>query len=232
LLLEIKGLHSFYGTSHILHGISLDIETDGIVSVLGRNGVGKSTLIRSITGVVLPQRGSIVFKGTDITKLKSHERARLGVSLVPQGRELIPDITVEENLLVALIGKGRKNGAIPDYIFDYFPSIKEYLGRKAGVLSGGQQQLVAIARALIQEPELLLLDEPTEGIQPSIVAEIQKIVKQIYDDHDCAILLVEQNLNFVREVTQRFAMMEGGQILADGDIGELTEDLVQAHLSV
>ncbi len=232
MLLEIKGLHSFYGTSHILHGITLEIETDGIISVLGRNGVGKSTLIRSITGVVMPKEGSIVFKGTDITKMKSHDRARLGISLVPQGRELIPDVTVEENLMVALIGRGRKNGAIPDYIFDYFPSIKEFLKRKAGVLSGGQQQLVAIARALIQEPQLLLLDEPTEGLQPSIVAEIQKIVRQIYNEHNCAILLVEQNLNFVRDVTHRFAMMEGGRILADGEIGELTEEIVQAHLSV
>ncbi len=232
MLLEIRDLHSFYGTSHVLHGISLTIEAEGIVSVLGRNGVGKTTLMRSITGVVVPKRGAITFKGKDITKLKSHERARLGISIAPQGRELIPDITVEENLRVALIGLGKKNGQIPGYVFDYFPSIRELLGRKAGVLSGGQQQQVAIARALIQEPELLLLDEPTEGIQPSIVAEIQKIVKQIYANHKCAILLVEQNLDFVRDVTTRFAMMEGGRILADGDVGELSEDLIRAHLSV
>jgi urea transport system ATP-binding protein len=232
LLLEIRDLHSFYGTSHVLHGISLDIEADGIVSVLGRNGVGKTTLMRSITGVVVPKQGSIIFKGQDITKLKSHQRARLGIAFAPQGRELIPDITVEDNLRVALIGRGKKNGGIPDYVFDYFPAIRELLGRKAGILSGGQQQQVAIARALIQEPELLLLDEPTEGIQPTIVAEIQKIVKQIYTDHNCAILLVEQHLDFVREVTQRFAMMEGGRILADGEIGELSEELVRAHLSV
>jgi urea transport system ATP-binding protein len=232
VLLEVKDLHSFYGTSHILHGISFAIEDAGIVSVLGRNGVGKSTLMRSITGVVQPRQGSVVFKGQDITKLKSHDRARLGISIAPQGRELIPDITVMDNLQVALLGKGIRKNGLPDFVFDYFPDIKNLLSRRAGVLSGGQQQQVAIARALIQEPDLLLLDEPTEGLQPSIVADIQRIIERVHVDHNCAVLLVEQNLDFVRDVTQRFAIMERGQILADGGVGELSQDLVQKHLSV
>jgi urea transport system ATP-binding protein len=233
VLLEIENVHSFYGTSHVLHGVSLDIDATSIVSVLGRNGVGKTTLMRTITGIILPERGKVRFNGQDITRLKSHQRARLGISYVPQGRELIPDITVAENLRAALLGKGKaKNGAVPDYVFEFFPAIRDFMRRKAGTLSGGQQQQVAIARALIQEPILLLLDEPTEGLQPSIVQEIQTIIKRIHADHNCAILLVEQNLDFVRDVTQNFAMMEGGQISVDGTIAELTEDLVKQHLSV
>jgi len=189
--------------------------------------------MRTITGVIVPASGAVRFNGKDITKLKTHERARMGISYVPQGRELIPDITVAENLRLALLGKGlNKNGAVPDYVFDFFPAIRDNMNRKAGTLSGGQQQQVAIARALLQEPTLLLLDEPTEGLQPSIVAEIQTIIKRIHDNGNCAILLVEQNLDFVRDVTQNFAMMEGGQIFVQGEIGELTEDLVKQHLSV
>jgi len=227
-------MHSFYGTSHILHGIGLSIEDRGMVSVLGRNGVGKSTLMRSVMGVLRPRRGRVIFKGQDVTNLKSHHRARLGLSYVPQGRELIPDISVEENLQLALLGKGY-NGRqlnIPEYVYEYFPPLRELQKRQAGVLSGGQQQQVAIARALIQEPDLLLLDEPTEGLQPSIVEEIQGIIRRIHMERGCAILLVEQNLDFVREVTERFAMMESGRIVAQGRVGELSAEIVKAHLSV
>ena len=232
MLLDVQDIHSFYGTSHILHGVTLSIETGGMVSVLGRNGVGKTTLVRSIMGVLTPRQGKVMFNDRDITTRKSHERARLGISYVPQGRELIPDITVEENLFVALLGRGKANGEIPGFVYDYFPAIRDLRERRAGVLSGGQQQQVAIARALIQEPDLLLLDEPTEGLQPSVVAEIQEIIKRIHAERNCAILLVEQNLDFVREVTQQFAMMENGQILVFGKVEELTQDLVARHLSV
>ncbi|TFH42233.1 MAG: ATP-binding cassette domain-containing protein, partial [Lysobacterales bacterium] len=141
MLLELQEVHSFYGTSHILHGVGLSIEDRGMVSVLGRNGVGKSTLMRSVMGVLRPTRGKVIFKGQDVTNLKSHHRARLGLSYVPQGRELIPDISVEENLLVALMGKGNNGGqlSVPEYVYEYFPAIREFLKRRAGVLSGGQQ---------------------------------------------------------------------------------------------
>ena len=232
MTLEIKDIDNFYGTSHILHGVSLDIPEGGMVSVLGRNGAGKSTLLRAVIGVVPPKSGSIIFDGKDITRLKSHDRARLGISYVPQGREIIPDLSVTENLLLAMLGKGIANGQPPGFVFDYFPALKPLADRKGGVLSGGQQQLLAIARALVQEPKLLLMDEPTEGLQPSVVAEIQEIIKRIHSERGCAILLVEQNLDFVREVTQEFAMMENGRILTQGHINELTQDVVTAHLSV
>ena len=232
MLLEVQEIHSFYGTSHILHGVTLSIDAGGLVSVLGRNGVGKTTLVRSIMGILKPARGKLVFNGRDITARDPHERSGLGIAYVPQGRELIPDITVEENLSLALLGKGKAANAIPGFVFDYFPGLKEWRGRRAGVLSGGQQQQVAIARALVQEPDLLLLDEPTEGLQPSLVIGIQEIIKRIHTDRNCGILLVEQNLSFVREVTQQFAMMENGRILVSGKMEELTDELVARHLSV
>jgi urea transport system ATP-binding protein len=230
--LEIKSINAFYGTSHILHEVSLEVPSSGMVSVLGRNGAGKTTLLRSVMGVVPPKSGNVVLDGQDITRLKSHKRARMGISYVPQGREIIPDITVAENLTLALVGKGKVNGGPPEFVFDYFPALRDLTGRKGGILSGGQQQLLAIARAIVQEPDLLLLDEPTEGLQPSVVAEIQDIIKRIHTERGCKILLVEQNLGFVREVTEQFAMMENGRILVQGDVAELTEELVARHLSV
>ena len=232
MALEIKGIDNFYGTSHILHGVTLDIADGGMVSVLGRNGAGKTTLLRAVIGTVPPNTGSITFNGDDITRLKPHTRARLGISYVPQGREIIPDLTVTENLLLAMLGKGISNGQPPGFVFDYFPALKPLADRRGGVLSGGQQQLLAIARALVQEPKLLLMDEQTEGLQPSLVAEIQEIIKRIHDERGCTILLVEQNLDFVREVTQQFAMMENGRIRTQGHISELTDEVVAAHLSV
>ncbi len=232
MALEIRNINSFYGTSHILHGVSLDIGDGGLVSVLGRNGAGKTTLLRSVTGILQPHSGSITYGGQDITRLKTHKRTHLGISYVPQGREIIPDLTVSENLTVAMLGKGAKNPNPPGYVFDYFPALKELTGRKGGVLSGGQQQQLAIARALAQEPDLLLLDEPTEGLQPSVVDEIQSIIRRIHDERGCSILLVEQNLEFVRAVTKTFAIMENGRIVVSGPIGELDADLARSHLSV
>lgn len=231
-MLKIQGIDGYYGTSHILHKVSLEIDDGGMVSVLGRNGAGKTTLLRAVTGIVPPQSGSITFNGTDITKLKTHQRAQLGVSYVPQGREIIPDLTVAENLVLAMLGKGTRNGAPPEFIFDYFPALKDLTERKGGVLSGGQQQQLAIARALVQEPQLLLLDEPTEGLQPSVVDEIDNIIRRIHTERGCAILLVEQNLEFVRAVTQTFAIMENGRIAVKGHIDELTVELASQYLSV
>ena len=231
-MLSINGINSFYGTSHILHGISLELADGGMFSVLGRNGAGKSTLLRSIIGLNAPRSGHIRFDGADITRLKSHDRARLGIGYVPQGREIIADLTVLENLQLALIGIGRKDDGLPRFVFEYFPALKSLTERKGGVLSGGQQQQLAIARALVQEPKLLLLDEPTEGLQPSVVDEIDNIIKRIHSERNCAILLVEQNLQFVRDITQKFAILETGHIVAAGDIGELTDEVVRKHLSV
>ena len=232
MTIEIAGINSFYGTSHILHDLSLEIGDGEMVSILGRNGAGKTTLLRSIIGLNPPRDGAIRFKGTDITRLKSHHRARMGIGYVPQGREIIADITVMENLSLAMLGKGNGRGKVPDFIFEYFPALRLLADRKGGVLSGGQQQQLAVARALVQNPDLLLLDEPTEGLQPSVVEEISTNVKRIHVERKCSILLVEQRLEFVRDITERFAIMEIGQIVAEGRIADLTDEVVRKHLSV
>ena len=232
MTLQVRDIDTFYGTSHILHGVSLDIADRELCAVLGRNGAGKTTLLRSITGVNPPADGSILLDGIEIAHLKSHRRAWLGVSYVPQGREIIPDITVAENIYLALLGKGRKGNKVPTFVFDYFPALKLVINQKGGTLSGGQQQQLAIARAMVQEPKLLLMDEPTEGLQPSVVEEIEPIIKRIPSERNCAVLLVEQNLDFVRAITQKFAILETGRIVASGDIGEITSDVVRKHLAV
>jgi urea transport system ATP-binding protein len=221
-MLRITNINTFYGTSHIIHGVSLEIEDGELVSVLGRNGAGKTTLLRSITGVNPPKSGSIELQGSDITRLKSHRRTHIGISYVPQGRQIIPDVTVDENIRLALLGKSMKVNGSLGLAYDYFP----------GVLSGGQQQQLAIARALVQQPRLLLLDEPTEGLQPSVVEEIQNIIKRILDERRCAVLLVEQRLDFVRDISRRFAMLDTGRIVAQGSVKELTDAVVKKHLQV
>lgn len=232
MALEIDRINTFYGTSHILHDLSLTVPDGAMISVLGRNGVGKSTLLRSIIGLNPPRRGRIVLDGRDIARMQSYRRARLGIGYVPQGREIIADMTVAQNLEIAMQAKGLRSTKIPDFVFDLFPMLAPLMKRRGGVLSGGQQQQLAIARALVQEPALLLLDEPTEGLQPSVVEEIDRIIRRIHAERNCSILLVEQNLFFVREVTEEFAIMENGRIVAADAIAQLTDDLVAAHLSV
>jgi len=230
--LQVHNIDTFYGTSHILHGVSLDIADGELCAILGRNGAGKTTLLRSITGVNPPSQGSIVLDGTEIAHLKSHRRTWLGISYVPQGRDIIPDLTVAENIYLALLGRRQKSKKIPEFVFDYFPALKSLVDLKGGVLSGGQQQQLAIARALVQQPKLLLLDEPTEGLQPSVVEEIEPIIKRIPGERQCAVLLVEQNLDFVRAITQKFTILDTGRIAASGDISELTADVIHRHLAV
>ena len=232
MTLAVHDIDTFYGTSHILHRVSLEIADGELYAVLGRNGAGKTTLLRSITGVNPPKSGSIALDGIDITRLKSHQRARLGISYVPQGREIIFDLTVRENIVLAMIGRNQRARVVPDYIWDYFPALRPLVDRKGGVLSGGQQQQLAIARTLVQEPRLLLLDEPTEGLQPSVVEEIDEIIKRIRRERNCAVLLVEQNLAFVRDVAERFAILDTGRIVANGAIAQLTPEVVQRHLAV
>jgi urea transport system ATP-binding protein len=231
-MLRVKDINTFYGTSHILHQVSLIVGDGELVSVLGRNGAGKTTLLRSITGINPAKTGTIELDDIDITQMKSHKRTRLGISYVPQARQIIPDLTVAENIELALLGKGMANNRVPQMVFDYFPALEPIAGRKGGVLSGGQQQQLAIARALVQEPKLLLLDEPTEGLQPSVVEEIQMIIKRILAERQCSVLLVEQRLDFVRDITQRFAILETGHIAAQGDVSELTDAVVKKHLQV
>jgi urea transport system ATP-binding protein len=230
--LRIHDIDTYYGTSHILHGVSLQVGEGDLVAVLGRNGAGKTTLLRSITGENPPRRGHIHFDGVDITTMKSHQRTRIGLSYVPQGRQIIPDLTVEDNIRVAMLGKGRDARQIPAFVHEYFPGLKELFPRKGGVLSGGQQQLLAIARALVQEPKLLLLDEPTEGLQPSIVEEIDGVIKRVRKDRNCTVLLVEQNLDFVRDVTERFAILDTGRLVEEGEVVSLSDEFVRRHLQV
>ena len=232
MTLQINNINSYYGSSHILQNVSLSVDDGAMVSVLGRNGVGKSTLLKSIVGLNPPREGTIKLNGKDITNAKTHERTHQGVAYVPQGREIIPDLTIDENLIVAMRGVGNKSKEIPGNIFELFPALGSIRGRKGGVLSGGQQQQLAIARALIQNPSILLLDEPTEGLQPSVVDEIVEITRRIHADNNCAILLVEQNLEFVRDIAKYFAIMDNGQIVEQGAIDQLTEDVVKKHLSV
>jgi urea transport system ATP-binding protein len=232
MMLRVKSINTFYGTSHILHGVSLDVAEGELVTVLGRNGAGKTTLLRSICGVNPPTGGSIEFEGVDITQLKSHRRTHLGISYVPQGRQIIPDISVDDNIRVALLGKGLPSNKVPEIVFDYFPALGTIRDRKGGVLSGGQQQQLAIARALVQQPKLLLFDEPTEGLQPSVVAEIQEIIPRILASGKCSVLLVEQRLDFVRNITQRFAILDTGRVVADGKIEDLTDEVIRGHLQV
>jgi urea transport system ATP-binding protein len=232
MTLQVQDIDTYYGTSHILHDVSLEIGDGELFAVLGRNGAGKTTLLRSISGVNPPKTGSITLNGTNITNFQTHKRAHAGVSYVPQGRDIIADITAEENIFLALLGKGKKARKVPDFVFDYFPALKPLMPVKGGVLSGGQQQQLAIARALVQEPRLLLMDEPTEGLQPSVVEEIDSIIKRIPKERECAVLLVEQNLDFVRDITQRFAILDTGRIVAEGNINELTADIAQRHLAV
>jgi urea transport system ATP-binding protein len=231
-MLRVSDIQTFYGTSHILHGVTLEVADGELVSVLGRNGAGKTTLLRSVTGVNAPKGGKIELGDTDITAMKSHRRTHLGISYVPQGRQIIPDISVAENIQVAMLGKGMNGRKVPDFVFDYFPALKDITGRKGGVLSGGQQQQLAIARAFVQEPKMLLLDEPTEGLQPSVVEQIQQTIKRIMRERKLSVLLVEQRLDFVRDITQRFAILDSGRIVAQGNVGELTDDVVRRHLQV
>ena len=232
MTLEVRDIDSYYGTSHILHGLSFTVGARDLFAVLGRNGAGKTTLLRSIAGLNPPRAGRILFNETDITELKPYARARLGISYVPQGREIIPDLTVEENVLLSLMGVRKPAKRVPDLLYDYFPALHELRRRRGGVLSGGQQQQLAIGRALVQEPDLLLLDEPTEGLQPSVVEEIDEILKRISSEQSCDVLLVEQNMDFVRDTMKDFAILDTGRVVARGGIEELTDELAHRHLSV
>ncbi len=231
-MLQVKALNQFYGLSHTLWDVDLTVPAGSRMCLMGRNGMGKTTLLKCVMGLHPASSGSITFNGTDLTKCPAEQRARIGIGYVPQGREIFPQLTVEENLRVGL--GIRKNGpkAIPDSIFDMFPVLKKMLNRRGGDLSGGQQQQLAIGRALVLEPSLLILDEPTEGIQPNIVHEIGDIVLRLNQQQGLTVLLVEQKLPFARRVASEFCILDKGRRVASGEIGDLTDAVVQAHLSV
>lgn len=231
-MLAIKDLNQFYGGSHILWDVELNVPAGSRMCLMGRNGMGKTTLLKCVMGLQAVSSGSIVFEGTNLLQCPAEQRARLGIGYVPQGREIFSQLTVEENLRIGL--GVRKNGprSIPGRIFDLFPVLKRMMNRRGGDLSGGQQQQLAIGRALVLEPKLLILDEPTEGIQPNIVHEIGDIVLKLNQDEGLTVLLVEQKLPFARRVASEFCILDKGRRVAAGSIGDLTDDLVREHLSV
>ncbi len=231
-LLEVREIDTFYGASHILHSLSLSMERGAIECILGRNGVGKTTLLRSVIGLTPPRRGAIIFKGNDITRMRVNRRARLGIGYVPQGREIFPDISVIDNLRLGLVARSDGMTRVPDEIFDFFPMLSQLADRQGGVLSGGEQQQVAIARALCSNPELLLLDEPTEGIQPSVVEEIERILRRIHQEKKLTILLVEQKLDFAKNVAQEFTIMVKGRVAREADVHSLTDEVVREYLTI
>jgi urea transport system ATP-binding protein len=234
-MLEIQGLDTYYGESRVINGLNLSINTGSITCLIGRNGVGKSTTLKSIMGLVKTPAGKIIFDGVDIIKMPAYDRVRLGIGYVPQGRDIFPQMTVRENLelgLQPLTGKKGVNKTIPDYIFELFPILPQFAKRKGGDLSGGQQQQLAIARALVAEPKILLLDEPTEGIQPSIIQDIGRAIRKINTEKGITVLLVEQYLEFVLEISHHLYIMEKGSIKLSGETKELDAQHIHQLLTV
>jgi urea transport system ATP-binding protein len=231
-MLAVSGLTQSYGGSHTLWDVDLAVPAGSRTCLMGRNGMGKTTLLKCIMGLLPATSGKIEFEGRNLRTLAAEERARLGIGYVPQGREIFPQLTVGENLAVGLgLGKGRLK-KVPDLIFELFPVLKQMLGRRGGDLSGGQQQQLAIGRALVLQPSLLILDEPTEGIQPNIVHEIGDIILRLNREAGVTVLLVEQKLPFARRIASEFRILEKGRCVAQGAIDALTDDVVRSHLSV
>ena len=231
--LTISNLRVSIGGSAILRGVNLSIRPKTIFCLMGRNGVGKSTTLKALMGLLSPDSGTIELGGTNIDRASSADRARLGLGYVPQGREIFPHLTVEENLFIGLNARGHKRDASQtERIYTLFPIIKEFLHRKGGMLSGGQQQQLAIGRALLTRPKLLILDEPTEGIQPNIIDQIGDAIKMLRAEGEMSILLVEQYLDFCKELGDDFAILERGAVVAAGEMAGLTDEIVKKFLTV
>jgi len=231
-MLKVDRLNVYYGESHILRDVDLEVQPGKVVCLMGRNGVGKTTLLKTITGLLPARSGRVVLGERDVTRELPFRRARLGLGYAPQGREIFPHLSVHENLLAALDACRNGDRTIPDEIYELFPVLKQMLKRKGGDLSGGQQQQLAIARALVARPTLLLLDEPTEGIQPSIIQEIERAIRRLRERGTVGILLVEQYLDFAQRLADAFAVMEKGEIVKRGPISELTPEVIKRHLAV
>ena len=231
-MLNVENLSLFYGAAQALRGVSVEARTAEVTCVLGRNGVGKSSLLRAIVGHRPIAGGAITLDGRDISRLKPYDRARGGIAYVPQGREIFPLLTVRENLETGYAPLKRKDRHVPEEVFDIFPVLKTMLNRRGGDLSGGQQQQLAIGRALTTRPRLLVLDEPTEGIQPSIIKDIGRAISYLRSRGDMAILLVEQYFEFARELADRFIVMERGEVVVSGGRAELEGDNVRARMAI
>jgi urea transport system ATP-binding protein len=230
-VLEAKDVNQFYGGSHILWDATLTLEPGACTCLMGRNGVGKTTFLKVAMGLLPARSGSLKLDGEELLGRPAELRARLGIGYVPQGREIFPQLDVEENLRIGLVARGKK-AVVPEKIFALFPVLKKMLRRRGGDLSGGQQQQLAIARALMLEPKVLILDEPTEGIQPNVVHEIGDVLLKLNREEKLSLLLVEQKLPFARRVGKSFVLMERGRTVAQGAMTDLSEELVQRHLVV
>jgi urea transport system ATP-binding protein len=231
-MLKLTNVDSYYDRSHILHAVCLDIPIGKVTAVLGRNGTGKTTLLKTLMGLTDRMEGQISLDGTEIGKQATFRRARAGIAYVPQGREIIPDFTIRENILMGAFARADGKRQIPELVPELFPYLMDNLERAGGVLSGGQQQQLAIARALAADPKIILLDEPNEGIQPSIVEEIEAIIIRLNREVGLTVVLVEQNVMFARQASHRFAMMEKGRIVVAGAIAELSDEMVHRHMAV
>ena len=230
-MLRVSNLDQYYGGSHILRDVSFELPAGKVTVLLGRNGVGKTTLLRTLMGLVPSANGTVQFDGRDLTRERPDVRARAGIGYVPQGREIFPRLSVAENLEMGLASRGR-GAAVPPRIFEMFPVLRQMLRRRGGDLSGGQQQQLAIGRALAMQPRLLILDEPTEGIQPSIIKDIERAIRALAATGDLAILLVEQYYDFARSLANQYLVMERGEIVARGDGANMDRDGVRSMLAV
>ncbi|MDP9141898.1 MAG: urea ABC transporter ATP-binding subunit UrtE [Pseudomonadota bacterium] len=231
-MIAIQQLNQFYGGSHTLWDIDLKVETGSRTCLMGRNGMGKSTLLRCVMGLLPVSSGEILFDGQNLLKLSADARAALGIGFVPQGREIFSQLTVEENLRTGLIAKRERPSDALERVYSTFPVLRQMLKRRGGDLSGGQQQQLAIGRALLLQPRLLILDEPCEGIQPNIVAEIGDLLIRLNQETGLTVLIVEQKLPFARRVASDFRILDKGRVVASGEIGQLSDDMVRHHLTV
>jgi len=231
-VIEIRGLNQFYGGSHILWDVDLSIPRGECTVLMGRNGMGKTTLLRCLMGLVPTRSGQVLFEGQDLLKLPTSQRARLGIGYVPQGREIFSQLTVEENLRTGLAVRADCRCTVPEHIYEMFPVLKQMARRRGGDLSGGQQQQLAIGRALVFDPKVLILDEPAEGIQPNIVREIGDVIMRLNREVGLTVLLVEQKLPFARRVATELRILDKGRLVVSGKIAELTDQVVRQHLTV